>query len=195
MDNPFVTLFLWEIGSIVFLSLELYNTFYESISLQKDINRYNDEGKLNSSSKVARDISLDYLMSSIWFGSILTGIFNSLIITFDIFDPNAAIISGLLPVIFWLIYGIIIKYKNEINNIKKTKKKTFIIIIQIKKNLLYLAISVIIGQMWYFVSNLSSERQDFTYFEFNGLLPIAYGILIGLILLNVGEKIVPYSKE
>jgi hypothetical protein len=195
MDNPFVTLFLWEIGSIVFLSLELYNTFYESISLQKDINRYNDEGKLNSSSKVARDISLDYLMSSIWFGSILTGIFNSLIITFELFDPIAAIISGLLPVIFWLIYGIIIKYKNEINNIRKTKKNTFIIIIQIKKNLLYLAISVIIGQMWYFVSQISSERQEFTYFEFNGLLPIAYGILIGLILLNVGEKIVPYSKE
>lgn len=195
MDNPFVTLFLWEIGSIVFLSLELYNTFYESISLQKDINRYNDEGKLNSSSKVARDISLDYLMSSIWFGSILTGIFNSLIITFELFDPIAAIISGLLPVIFWLIYRIIIKYKNEINNIRKTKKKTFIIIIQIKKNLLYLAISLIIGQMWYFVSQLSSERQEFTYFEFNGLLPIAYGILIGLILLNVGEKIVPYSKE
>jgi hypothetical protein len=191
--NPFVTLFLWEIGSIVFLSIELYNRFHGAKSLERDINRYNKEGILNSSSRAAREISLNNLIDGIWFGSVLTGILNSLIITFEIFDPNTAIISGLIPVICWLLYSIITKFKNKIYNIRKTNKKRFIII-QIKNNTLYLAISVIIGQMWYFASLFMIERQEFTY-GFDGLLPIAYGIFSGLILLNLGEMIIPYYNK
>lgn len=190
MKNPFVTLFLWELGSIVFLVIEIYRTYRESFSLQSEIDQYNYEGKLKSSDRAAREIALKNLISGLWFGSISVCILNSVIIAFEIFDPLTAIISGLIPFVCWLISK---RAAKKISRVKIQGDKRFKnrVKIRVYDNLLYVSISMVTGQMAYFATQFAFEREQVV-FAYSGLLSITIGLSIGILILNIGEKIVPY---
>jgi len=195
MKDPFITLFLWELGSIVFLTIELYKVFHESFTLISDIDKYNQEGLLKSSRKMAIEISHNSLTSAIWYGSILTSVLNSIVIAFELLAPFIAIVSATVPILCWLIYRLIFhRFRSKIAVLKKNKNLIDKLTIAISNNLIYVAISMVLGQMWYFASQFSVERDVLDWSPY-GLIPVAFGLIVGLIILNIASRVYPLKAR
>ena len=150
------SVFLLIIGSIVFLSIGLYQRFVATRKLENSIDNGIENKKIsNISTKDSHDIALDHLISNIWFDSTLIAVLNGLVILFQQNDYIFSL-SGAIPVFCWL----------TANNMKKSP--------QIENLLLYSAVSTIPAQISYFI--FTSQYFDNTYENFIGRL-FYYSIL------------------